>query len=88
MAARRALTLALPPSDPQSALIWEYLDALGPGAVSSAALRRLICQALAVQAELTSLHAKLDRLLAGGVAAGPAPAIDPAAVDTLLDFGV
>lgn len=89
MAARRALTLALPPSDPRSAIVWAHLDSL-EGADSSAELRRLICQALAVEAELVSLHAKLDRLLAGGIApaAEPEPAIDPADVGALLDFGV
>lgn len=89
MAARRSLTLALPAADPRSARVWALLDAMEPGADTSAELRRLICEALDAGARLASIEAKLDRLLAGGVALAPAAeALDAATVDTLLNFGM
>jgi hypothetical protein len=63
MAARRAITLAMPASDPRSARIWAFLEALDPEADSSAELRHLICEALDQAARLTGIEGKLDRLL-------------------------
>jgi hypothetical protein len=89
MAARRALTLALPASDPRSAQIWAYLEVLEPDADSSAELRRLICEALDAGARMARIEGKLDKILAGGGALAPqAEALDVATVDALLDFGV
>ncbi len=90
MAARRALSLALPPSDPRSAQIWAFLEGLDAGADSSAELRRLICEALDTGERLARIEAKIDQLQAGGHAgagAPPAPAIDPAIIGGMLDFG-
>lgn len=88
MAARRALTLALPPSDPLSARIWAAIEAMGDGADVSAELRRLIVAGLAREEEarrLEVIEAKLDRLLAGGLTAAP-PAPAAVAEDDLADL--
>jgi hypothetical protein len=87
--AARRLTLALPASDPRSARIWAFLEALDPEADSSAELRGLICEALDQGARLARIEAKLDALAAGGLAAAPPaePPIDPAIIAGMLDFG-
>lgn len=87
---RRVISLPLPASDPHSAAILAWLDAQPAGTDIAPALRRLIAEALSTVQRLTAIEAKLDRVLAGGVAVAPPPA-DPlvaAAVDELLDFGV
>ncbi len=87
---RRVISLSLPASDPHSAAIVAWLDAQPAGADIAPALRRLIAEALRTSPRLAAIEAKLDRILAGGLAAGPPPP-DPlvtAAVDELLDFGV
>lgn len=88
MAARRSFPLALPAGDPRSARIWELLDGLDEDADRSAELRRLICEALDQAARLAAIEAKLDRLLAGGLAlAAPAePEISAEDVADLLGF--
>jgi hypothetical protein len=87
---RRMISLSLPASDPHSAAILAWLDAQPAGTDIAPALRRLIAEALATVTRLAAIEAKLDRVLAGGMAVAPTPA-DPlvaAAVDELLDFGV
>lgn len=88
MAARRALTLALPPSDPRSAAIWSHLEGLGGEVDQSAELRRLICEALETGPRLARMEALLAQILAGGVApavplveeAAPAPTAEELAL--------
>lgn len=87
---RRVISLPLPASDPHSAAILAWLDAQPSGTDIAPALRRLIAEALSTVQRLEAIEAKLDRMLAGGVAIASPPA-DPlvaAAVDELLDFGV
>lgn len=94
---RRVISLSLPASDPNSAVIIAWLDALPNGTDTAPALRRLIGEALATGSRLAAIKAKLDQLLASGVLiASPAVSTtdlqaDPqmsATVDELLDFGV
>jgi hypothetical protein len=91
------ISLSLPASDPHSAAIVAWLDAQPAGTDIAPALRRLLAAALDTEPRLAAIEAKLDRVLASGVALTPPtgsltdqPA-DPqivAAVDELLDFGV
>jgi hypothetical protein len=71
VAARRALTLALPPSDERSAVIWAHLEGLGGEVDQSAELRRLICEALEQGPRLARIEAMLAQALAGGGASPP-----------------
>lgn len=92
MATGRAISLALPPTDPRSAEIRALLDALPPGADASAELRRLICLGRSLDARLRAIEAKLDQLAAGGlvVAAPPTVPAGATAADVLdlMTFGV
>lgn len=94
---RRVISLSLPASDPNSAVILAWLDTQPAGSDIAPALRRLIAEALASVPRLAAIEAKLDQLLASRVLVAP-PAesstdlpADPqmvAAVDELLDFGL
>jgi hypothetical protein len=94
---RRVISLSLPASDLNSAVILAWLDAQPAGSYIAPTLRRLLAEALATDARLAAIEAKLDQLLASRVLVAP-PAESStdlpahpqmvAAVDELLDFGV
>lgn len=95
MAARRVVQLSLPASDPRSAVITAWIEALPGDSDVARELRRVIADALALQGRLSAIEGKLDRLLAGGGAPAGAPpaaalAVSPeeeAALEALFDFG-
>lgn len=91
MAARRVVSLSLPPSDPASATIAAWLDAQPAGSDTSATIRRLLAGAIGGADRLAAIEDKLDRLLAGQGAApalAPDPAADEETLSRLFDFGV
>jgi hypothetical protein len=87
VAARRVLPISLPSSDPAAAVIQAWIDGLPADADVSAEARRLLADAIRIDARLAGIEAHLSRISAGGVAA--APGLTPAqaaTLDVLLDF--
>lgn len=68
MAARRVLPISLPASDPASAAISRWLDALPAGADVSGEARRLLALAIELAPALAGIEAQLARLSAGAPA--------------------
>jgi hypothetical protein len=90
VAARRVLPISLPASDPASAAVQAWLDGLPAGADVSAEVRRLLADAIRLDARLVAIEAELRRIGAGGPVAPAAPAMSAAqhaALDAILDFG-
>ena len=89
MAARRVLSISLPLSDPATAAIWAWLDGLGEDVDVSGEARRLLADAIRLDARLAGIEAELRRIHS---AAAPPPVAaltreQEAALDNLFDFG-
>jgi hypothetical protein len=89
VAARRVLSISLPASDPTTAAIWAWLDGLPADVDVSSEARRLLADAIRLDARLAGIEAQLARLHSAG-ATGAAPALtaeQSAVLDVILDFG-
>jgi hypothetical protein len=90
VAARRVLTISLPNTDPATVAIQAWLDGLPADADLSAEVRRLLADAIRIDARLAGIETQLARIGVGVVAPAPtAPGLTPAqaaTLDVLLDF--
>ena len=89
MKARRSFNLALPSSDPNSAIIITWLAAQPVGVDVSRQLRQALVTALAIAPILRRIEAKIDHLTAASTAAAPAETPDDETTQMiahLLDF--
>jgi hypothetical protein len=90
VAARRVLPISLPNSDPATAIIQAWLDGLAADADVSSEVRRMLADAIRIDARLAGIEAQLSRIGAGGVAVVPDdPGLTPAqaaALDVILHF--
>jgi hypothetical protein len=90
VAARRVLPISLPNSDPATAVIQAWLDGLATDADVSSEVRRMLADAIRIDARLAGIEAQLSRIGAGSAPAAPAaqgltPA-QAATLDVILDF--
>jgi hypothetical protein len=89
MKARRSFNLALPASDPNSALIIAWLAAQPAGMDVSRQLRQALVAALEIAPILQRIEAKIDQLKAASTAAAPGETPDDETTQMiahLLDF--
>jgi hypothetical protein len=89
MKARRSFNLALPASDPNSAVIIAWLAAQGAGVDVSRQLRQALVVALDIAPILRRIEANIDQLAVTSTAATPGETPDDETVQLiahLLDF--